>query len=460
MKRTVICILAVAILLPAFCMSTFAQSPTKQLRDFVCDYSAEAKDGYYLNYGSTSVTKLTSAEADDRGVPAGYTNDVLLVEHNNTSMGILLDFSSLKLPYKLIKSLTFRVYVCDDGLLEDDYPEVRIIKPGSGSWVMRFNVKKQTNQWVDVTLDCDGGNFQSGRNFSDLSVDGLLDRFELSVRANQGETYFYIDSISYTLLSDTTPPVMQYDGEPALYFPTDAKFELPISAYDDEEGRALEVQYTWSDPNAMRLDGTLNKGCYTLTAIATNFTGLSSTLTFTVVVGDEDTTPPMIAIDVTEMHLPIGTVPMLSPVATDDTGYVKINAYWSQDALDSTGRLTEGIHLYTIRAADLSGNESVKTVIVYVSSEASLGDYVIDEQNGLIVDNRPSNPPSDQDAPTDAPSVNDPFTENPSQNDGKEEENGQNDDDFSGIKGVFLGILIGFFACGSICWVIVMKKKK
>ena len=352
--------------------------------EFACEYFASAPNDY-VKYGSTSVTKLNDAEAYAAGIPQGYSGEVLVVENSSVNIGALLDFSKLKIPYRLVESLTFRVYVGDDGRAEGEEQEVRIVEKGVNGWVMRHSVEGKTEQWLDITLDRTGKKFQSGKSFQNLAEDGLLSRFELSVRSYKDKVVFYIDSVQIRLVEDSDAPIFRYSGGDSLFFCKGEYLTIDLSVYDEEMGTEIEPIYEWSDPAAINEDGTLNEGSYTLTLVASDYHGNTATKEFQVRVQEADTEAPQIALPFLEMYLPTGTVPMLSPTVTDNSGRFLVKSYWSEGALDQRGRLTAGIHLYTVVASDYSGNQTVKKLIVFVSDDVNLGDYVIDEETGIVI---------------------------------------------------------------------------
>lgn len=364
--------------------------------EFMCDTSAALKDEHYIRFGSTTLTRLTAEEAAVAGVPAGYTGDVLVAENTtNTSIDFLMDFTSQKIPYSLLKSMTFRVWVADDGVSDNDYPELRIIKPGNVHWVMRYDVHAKANQWVDVTLEANGENFESGYDFSDLSEDGkTLGKFGLMVRSNV-RVPFYIDSISYTLEENTTPPVLDPLVAKTLHIPEGALLSafLNIGAFDPEEG-ALAIQHEWNDPAAENADGTVNRGEYTLTVFAVDYFGNRTEETLTVIVGDADTEPPVIEINTDTIRTVAGAYSRLEKTFSVNE-YATLAVQWSVGAFDAYGRLTAGEHTLAITATDFSGNSAQKLVTVVATATEDWGANVIDENDPP----KPASPPQ-----TSAPS--------------------------------------------------------
>ncbi|MBQ8394280.1 MAG: InlB B-repeat-containing protein [Clostridia bacterium] len=98
-------------------------------------------------------------------------------------------------------------------------------------------------------------------------------------------------------------------------------------------------------------------------------------------VDESDKEAPVINLNVTEIHVTTGTVPMLNATATDNSGNATLSYAWSEGALDEYGKLTAGTHTWTVTAKDPSGNTAEKVVTVIVTDEEDLGDNVVDEEN-------------------------------------------------------------------------------
>lgn len=375
MKRIFVILTVLSVLTASF---VFAPTASAATDEFMCSYSTIAQDGdYYARFGSTSLIRLTEDEAAEQGIPAGYTGDVLIADNTAAhSIDVLLDFSALHISTNAIETLTFRVYVGDDGTSNDSYPEVRIKERGVDGWVMQYSAKNATNQWHNVTLGADGTNFKSGYGFEDLSTDGYLDKFALMLRV-QANAAFYIDSITYTLVEDSEAPVITYDGATDVQWFEGAKFALPITAHDNVEGE-VALQYLWSDPTAVNPDGTIKRGSYTLTVKATDCRGNEASLTLNVNVGEADTEAPVILPAVDVIRAVTGTRPTLKPTVTDNSSMVDVTAAWSVGALDRAGLLVGGTHTYTVTATDPTGNRTVKVYTVVVTNAEPWAE----EQNG------------------------------------------------------------------------------
>ena len=151
-------------------------------------------------YGASAITQYTQTQAMSIQLPSGYSDNILSVERigESTNKGALLNFSSLQIPTSKLKSLTFRVFVVDEGI-PDDYPEIRIWCTSTANWAMRFDARSYTNRWINITLDNQGKNFYGSHTFADLAdSNGNLGKFELGLRSN-ADVPFYIDSITYEL---------------------------------------------------------------------------------------------------------------------------------------------------------------------------------------------------------------------------------------------------------------------
>ncbi len=352
-------------------------------------YSAVSNADYdFVQYGATAVNTLTATQAAAKGLPTGYSDNVVeVVNENTTGKGVLLDFSSAQIPTSSVKSITFRLYFPDDSA-SSSYPAIRIHRTDeSGDWIVNSNVKEHAGGWYDFTLLADGTNFNGSHNFSHMSANGYLDKFELGLRTGNSAP-FYIDSISLSLTSDVEDndsPIISYGGAKTIYtLAQEGKaFSLEATAHDRTEG-ALTVQYIWSDANAVSGDGSLKAGTYTLTLKAQDKAGNSDTMELSVIAIAPETNAPIITLPVDTITLTAGTTPNLIPhVADDSVAPVTITKTWSQGALDNAGKLLVGTHTYTITATDLSGNSASKTVLVNVIS-GSVVDGAIDDTQHLF----------------------------------------------------------------------------
>ncbi len=388
-KRTVglVCLLVVAVFLTSV-SAIGVRTGNAQGSDFDCEYGIGDKSDPFLSgiYGATEIVTYSEEEATAANIPSGFTGEVLEVLSTATNRGITLDFSGQKIPTVLIESITFRVYVGDDGI-SDGYPEVRIPKPNeSGSWVMRNNFTAKTDSWQDIVLqDGNGTFFQNGSgltSFKDISKDGYLHKFELSVRHNGSKDKpFYIDSVKLKLIeNDGVAPVITYSGEDVIVIAQGQRLDFSVSATDEVEGE-VAVEYVWSDPSKIDEDGNPMIGEHTLTFVAKDFFGNTATKQVKITVIEPDTTPPVLEIPCDTVYAKIGARVLFTFTATDDVnGQVDVVQAWSEGALDSRGRLLEGVHVLTLTATDLSGNQTVKSITFIVTENGDISDVVIDEE--------------------------------------------------------------------------------
>lgn len=378
MKRNrIICLFVVIILsLMPFSVNCIAENNNAEL------YTITAStDSNYCYYGSTVVENLTAKEAQNKGIPAGYSGDVHSVLGNG-SKGALVDFSDAKIPTSVVKSMTFRVYVGDDQRPADAYPEVRISWPNkTTSWIMRYNVSSMTDRWIDITLDANGQNFYGNVGFNDLSKDGYLAKFGLAIRTYASiDQAFYIDDISLEYKeNDYTPPVITYTGESVIRIPEGSDILTNATAYDSTENRNVDVYWVWPEGTKLTDNGTPVKGTYNAKLCAKDFYGNVSEKSVTVQVIEKDITPPVIDLKVNKIYAVNGTIPRLSVKVTDNNEIKSEEYIWSEKALDKRGRLTEGTHYWTIKAEDTSGNKTTKILTVYVTKNEKLNATVVDE---------------------------------------------------------------------------------
>ena len=357
-----------------------------QVSDFDCDFiCSDVKDtDNYVNYGCKELVEYTEDQAETAGIPKGFSGEVLSVVSDKTNRGITLDFSSKKIPTVLVDSITFRVYVGGDGIPSDGYPEVRIPKPNQdGQWTMRYPFADKTDSWQEIVLKSDNDSFFTDANkeyFNTLSKDGFLNKFELSIRHNGTNATFYIDSIQVGLIpNDGVAPVISYNGANTIEIAKGQELNIEASATDAQEGE-VEIEYEWADQELLDENGEPNIGTHTLSLVARDYFGNEAKKEITVVVLEPDTLPPTLDIRVDTVFAKIGASVLLDFPATDDRGSVTVTKTWSDGALDSRERLTEGTHTLTVTATDASGNKTEKTVTFIVSAEGDSSDVIVDEQ--------------------------------------------------------------------------------
>ena len=354
--------------------------------DFDCTYSiGDKNDSFNCSlYLCQEIRLYTADEAAAAGIPAGYSGDVISVISSSVNRGVTLDFSDEKIPVSLVESITFRVYVGDDGK-DDAYPEVRIPLPGkSGSeWAMRYDISKNTDKWQDIVLSVDAGTFYvnaGNRGFECLSLDGYLHKFELGMRHNGPTGIFYIDSVHVNLIeNDGVAPTLVYNGEDVVTISAGQTLNFDVSATDEMDGK-VDVQYIWGDPSKLDANGQPTVGTHTLIFRAEDVFGNKTEKTITVIVEAPDLVAPTIEIPAKTIYAKTGTYPRISVTATDDKGDVASITYvWSAGAFDARGRLVDGTHTLTITATDFSGNETKETITFIVTADGGSADVIVDE---------------------------------------------------------------------------------
>ena len=351
--------------------------------DFDCVYSAGAVDreSNLRHYGASEIILYTEEEATAAGIPAGFTGDVLQVVELNgaASKGVMLDFSSLQIPEYLIDSISFRIYVGADNNPSNAYPEARIPTPGKvDMWCMRYSVNALTEQWIDIVFD-ESTYFQNF-TISDLCTDGYLDTFELAIRHDVIGFKYYVDSVKVNLITCDTPPTITYNGEDSVSISQGQVLNFDVSAMASYN-QPLDVEYVWEDESKLDDNGNPLVGEHVLTFKATDYFGNVSTLSINVTVIQPNLIAPEMSVPTEDIFVKIGTIPLIDVTATDDEdGAVEVVKTWSEKALDSRGRLTEGTHTLTLTATDSSNNTTTKIITFHVSENGDPCDVVVDEE--------------------------------------------------------------------------------
>ena len=351
--------------------------------DFDCEYYAANTNEVYVNvphYGCSEVITYTEEQAVEAGIPSGFTGDVISVVQAGTNKGLVLDFSSLKIPTSIVKSISVRVYLANDTTA--GYPELRIPKPYSPDmWTFRSHLHDKTEQWVDVEI-VEGSNEEYDCKFAHLSKNNYLDKFELAVRNKTLNGPFYIDYIKVNVSEDDgVAPVLTYVGEDHVVIPYGAPLNFNVSATDNLQGE-IDVEYIWGDESLLDENGLPKKGEHTLTFKATDYYGHSATKTITITVEEPDVTAPVINCNFPKkIYARAGAIPQFIFTATDDRdGEILATVTWSGKALNEKGQLVTGNwHSMTITATDKSGNESSIRIHVIVTETGESADNVIDE---------------------------------------------------------------------------------
>ena len=362
-------------------MNSYTGSANTNLNtDFPCSYSAAPRDREYMCYGSSEVIKYTAEEAAAASIPEGYENEVLKVVPlaDQSSTGVLLDFTEQEIPVCLVDNLTFRMYVESHTANTGSRPQARIAEPFdiNNAWIHQpGSTPTPTDMWTEVVVENTDGLFNK------IAVDGNLAKFEFSVRSNV-RIPFYLDSISYTMKeNDGVAPIISYNGGDTIYTNEGAKFDFTATAHDAQENRDVEVEYVWADPTVVQADGSLCKGTHSLTLRAQDYYGNVAEKTLTIVVAEVDKEFPVIHVNADTVYATIGTKPMIEFTATDNSGNVETGLTWSAGALDNRGRLVEGTHTLTLYAIDPSNNRTQKIITFYVNETGDPEDNVVDEEN-------------------------------------------------------------------------------
>lgn len=321
------------------------------------------------NYDGT-VTDLTLEEAQAKGVPAGYSGNVLMVSSSSARFGMTFDGRALKIPIHLIEYITFRVY------MNVSTNALRISDEGASDWAVLANLT--AGAWVDYTVKADGTGFSNGKNMENLDDEnGNLGIFGIGTKYEARDYVFYIDSISIKLKEDDgVAPVLSYSGETDIITSAGKRFDPGISAYDEQEERKIALVYEWSE-GALDADGNMIMGNHTCRVSATDYYGNTSAIDLTVNVGEVDVTPPEISFKASEIVVTVGTYYRMVMTCVDNYDRVDVVEVWSDGAIDPVGRLAEGVHTLTLTATDLSGNVSVHVVTVRVlSGDSTVGTLV------------------------------------------------------------------------------------
>lgn len=318
-----------------------------------------------------TVENLSSDEAAAKGVPTGYSGNVLKVSSSNPRFGMTFDPTGLNIPTGLIEYITFRVY------MNVSTNAFRLNNHGANEWIVLSNLT--AGVWSDYTISADGKGFSNGYRMDSLADEnGNLGIFSIATKYEAKDYVFYIDSITIKLKDDDgAAPKINYAGETDILTSSGKPFAPDISAYDELEQRNIALVYEWS-VGALDTEGNMLEGEHTCRVSATDYYGNTSYLDLNVTVGPPDVEAPEIQFFVSEIFVPVGTFYRMTPYAIDNYDDVEVVETWSAGALDPVGRLSEGVHTLTLTATDLSGNKTVKVVTVYVVSTDSTVGTLID----------------------------------------------------------------------------------
>lgn len=346
--------------------------------EFDFSYFVENENKVYSSYGATDAVEITAQNAAEIGVLAGYNGNILIVNNTIANRGVVLDFSGMAIPAGLISAISFRVYV---GTRNETgaYPNLRIANPNKMSeWVLNENISAQTEQWIMVTLS-------DAAAIAKLCKDGVLDKFELSLRSNSTtpiSVKFYIDEVSIDMLeNDGVAPVITYTGEETFVSYQGSQFVLPATAYDAQENKEIALTLDWGNAIIGANGAPTEVGVYTLTLTAIDYYGNVATKTITVEIKEPDTEIPVINLNFIAIKAKVGAVVMIEPTATDNSGFATVNSVWSDGAKDILGGLTLGTHTWTITATDPSGNVATKVITIYVTEDAPSFEFITNEED-------------------------------------------------------------------------------
>jgi hypothetical protein len=318
-----------------------------------------------------TVENLSSDEAAAKGVPTGYSGNVLKVSSSNPRFGMTFDPTGLNIPIGLIEYITVRVY------MNQSTNAFRLNNHGADEWIALSNLT--AGVWSEYTISADGKGFSNGYRMDSLADEnGNLGIFGIATKYEAKDYVFYIDSITIKLKDDdSAAPIINYSGKTDILTSAGKVFAPGITAFDELEEREVALVYDWSE-GAIDADGKMLEGEHTCRVSATDYYGNTSYLDLNVTVGPPDVEAPEIQFFAEEIFVPVGTLYRMTPYATDNYDDVEVVESWSEGAVDPVGRLSEGVHTLTLTATDLSGNSTEKVITVYVVSTDSTVGTLID----------------------------------------------------------------------------------
>lgn len=326
-------------------------------------------DGISIYDGVTE--HLTGAEAESLGVPAGYADGVLKVSSTSDRFGMTFDPAALQIPIGIIEKITVRIllYTAENGLRVSDH--------GANEWMVLADADAGT--WMDYTISSDGKGFSNGFKMTDFANDdGNLGIFSIATKDTSGKKVFYIDNITINLKKDNNNgPVINYYGEKDVITSAGKPFVLDAEATDELSGAPVELEYSFSE-GAIDENGNLLEGYHTCRVSATGYYGHTSYLDLNLKVGPKDVTPPEILIDAVDIYVPAGAFWRVEILGIDDYDKVVVEESWSKNPIDIGGRLIKGDYTLTLTCTDLTGNTTVKTVYLHVTStDTTVGQLII-----------------------------------------------------------------------------------
>lgn len=231
------------------------------------------------SYGGSFASVIAQENALSKGVPAGFTGNVLKVCNggNPAQTDVLLDFTAKNLKRKLIGSVSFKVYIVANSSDNDSYPQLRIPVTGTENWIIGGSGATRTGEWVDVTL--------TGEMLDKLCKDGYLSYIDVCFRTNENTVAYICDLQIQTIEIETEPPVIRVAV---------SEFKVSTKSYPAEDAFTVTdnsgtvfVETAWSS-GALDNLGRLNAGTHTLTIIATDPSDNVSRATITYIVTDDE----------------------------------------------------------------------------------------------------------------------------------------------------------------------------
>lgn len=320
---------------------------------------------------------LTADESLAEGVPSGYTEGVLKVSGSSERFGMTFDPTALEIPIGLIDTITIRI------LLHTSSSGLRINDHGATEWMVLADAT--AGAWMDYTLSAGGEGFSNGFKMADFADEnGNLGIFAIATKDTSGKNVFYIDSITINLKKDDNKaPVINYDGDLDILTSAGKPFVLDAEATDELSGATVALEYSFS-AGAVDESGNLVEGNHTCRVSATGYYGHISYIDLNLSVGPKDVTAPEIQMNAEEIYAPAGAFWRVEILGIDDYDKVVVEESWSKNPIDIGGRLIKGDYTLTLTCTDLTGNTTVKTVYLHVTStDTTVGQLIIcGESNG------------------------------------------------------------------------------
>ena len=312
---------------------------------------------------NATVTDLSFNSATSKGVPSGFSGNVLEVKGTSARFGMTFDPTSLGIPVDMIERITFRFY------FRDTKNAIRFSNHGESDWNVLANAT--ANQWMEYTITRDGSGMSNGYKLDAFeNDDGTLGVFAIATKYETSTDYtFYIDHVQIQLKkNDGKAPELKFDGVTDILTSSGKPFRPDITAYDHLLECEIPLNFEWS-AGAIDTDGNMLEGVHTCVVSATNYYGNTASVTLNVTVGPPDVEAPEILFTTSEIYVPTGTFYRMVMECVDNYDRVDVVSEWSEGAVDFGFRLAKGTHTLTLTATDDSGNKSVHVVTVYVTDD-------------------------------------------------------------------------------------------